>query len=249
MPGYTKDQLSAFVADRRYWDKKHPEHQAHLDFTVKAFEQTYPDSLMPTKEQEEWAARENLRLRELSAKPAYWNNRHPDHARALAEVTRGYDKLNAVLYGTPGPDADRQAETPKQTARDPFDPARPSPASFAHAMSATQTAQAAPAAQVPSPRQVHRDETIGDRPAPSPSNPNRTVWQAESEDAARAAEAARQRAIQQERNLPEAQRRLTNRAPEDWDRERPMPQMTNPIPGAPIRARSARRRAFRRRAR
>ena len=160
MPRFMRDRLSALTADRRYWDKKHPEHQAHLDFTVKAFEQTYPDPLVPTKEQEEWAARENLRLRELSAKPAYWNNRHPDHARALAEVTRGYDKLNAVLYGTQAP---ARAETPKPAPRDPLDPVMSAPTSFARAMSDTQTAQAGQAGPVPTakPYSASKLQTFG----------------------------------------------------------------------------------------
>ncbi|MFM7346771.1 MAG: M23 family metallopeptidase [Tagaea sp.] len=244
MPRYGKSQLDGFVADRRYWDQKHPEHQAHLDFTVKAFEAAYPDPVAPTPEQEEWAAAEEKRLREMGKLRPFWDRRDPGHAAARAEFYRGFDKINAVLYGTQDPDGDAPApvERPMRAARDPLDPTAPAPDGFARAARATQMAQAAqaapaPPAQFPSPAQIHRNETIGDRPAPSAGNPNRTVWQAESDDAARAAEAARQRAIQQERSLPESQRQLTNRAPEDWDRERPMPPMTNPIPGARIRAR------------
>jgi hypothetical protein len=103
MPRYGKNQLDAFVADRRYWDKKHPEHQAHLDFTVKAFEETYPDPLMPTKEQEEWAAAEEKRLREMAKLRPFWDKRDPGHEGARAEFYRGFDKINAVLYGTPEP--------------------------------------------------------------------------------------------------------------------------------------------------
>jgi hypothetical protein len=127
MPRYSKSQLQGFVADRRYWDRKHPEHKAHLDFTVKAFEETYPDPIAPTKEQEEWAAQEEKRLRQLAFRPAYSNKRDPDHARAVAEVHRGFDKINAVLYGTPDPDEADQADASDAPAKtpDPLDPVMP----------------------------------------------------------------------------------------------------------------------------
>lgn len=151
MPRYTKDQLTSFVADRRYWDKKHPEHQAHLDFTVKAFEETYPDPLVPTPEQEEWAAAEAKRLREMAKLRPFWDKRDPGHAQAYAGVTRGFDKINAVLYGTQDPGdaapASAPVERPMRATRDPLDPGMPSPTSFAQAASATQSAQAGQAPQ------------------------------------------------------------------------------------------------------
>jgi murein DD-endopeptidase MepM/ murein hydrolase activator NlpD len=262
MPRYSKSQLDGFVADRRYWDKKHPEHKAHLDFTVKAFEDSYPDPLMPTKEQEDWAAQEEKRLREMAKLRPFRDKSDPGHADARASFHRGFDKINAVLYGAQAPEPEADEPAPAK-APDPLDPATfarmastrtppaPNPPDFAAQRAQAQApAQPAPAREFESAedrmslRQHNRNVTTGDRRSPADGNPNRTVWQAESEDAGRAAEAARQLAIQQEndprRALSPEQKRLQNRAPEDWDRERSMPQIANPIPGAPIRARDPR---------
>ncbi|MCM0020059.1 MAG: hypothetical protein NBV67_08705 [Tagaea sp.] len=157
MARYTKDQLAGFVADPRYRDRKHPEHKAHLDFTVKAFEETYPDPVAPTLEQEEWAAAEEKRLRDLVALPAYRDKRDPDHAKTFADVTRGYDKLNAVLYGTPASDGEttKPVATPMSSifAR-PASATTPAPDIFQRANQLAQAGQAPAPYQRPTPTNV-----------------------------------------------------------------------------------------------
>lgn len=209
MPGYSKSQLNAFVADRRYWDKKHPEHRAHLDFTVKAFEETYPDPLMPTKEQEEWAAAEEKRLRELAKLRPFWDKRDPDHARAYGEVTRGFDKINAVLYGPPDPDGQP-------------------PARFARAVQATQTAQTAQAPAAPRP--VHQ---VNPPPPADPQqrypNPN-AMRETEDERARRRINQENWESQRRDQGAPQ----LANRAPEEHDDD-PMHWWRMPVEGGRIR--------------
>ncbi|MFM7346769.1 MAG: peptidoglycan DD-metalloendopeptidase family protein [Tagaea sp.] len=228
MPRYSKSQLDGFVADRRYWDKKHPEHQAHLDFTVKAFEETYPDPLMPTKEQEEWAAAEEKRLREMGKLRPFWDRRDPGHAAARAEFYRGFDKINAVLYGTPASDGDASAAS-KTDARDPLDPAAPAPDGFARAARATQMAQAAQAPQ-PAPPPIHQTN-----PPPSADpqqrypNPN-TLRETEDERARRRINQENWESQRRDRAVPQ----IADRAPEEHDND-PMHWWRMPVEGGRIR--------------
>ncbi|MCM0021492.1 MAG: M23 family metallopeptidase [Tagaea sp.] len=227
MARYTKDQLAGFVADPRYRDRKHPEHEAHLDFTVQAFEETYPDPVAPTPEQEEWAKREEKRLRDLVALPAYRDKRDPDHAKTFADVTRGYDKLNAVLYGTPASDG----ETTKPALRDPLDPVMPPPAAFARAMSAPQSAQAGQASgAAAAPRPIHQ---VNPPPPADPQqrypNPN-ALRETDDERAQRRINQENwESQIRDQRAL-----RLASRAPEEHDSD-PMHWWRMPVPGGRIR--------------
>jgi hypothetical protein len=132
MPRYSKHQLDGFVADRRYWDRKHPDHDDWVGFTTKAFEETYPDrqTIVATPEQEAQSKREMERLRKMVALPAYRDKRDPGHAALLDEVTRGFDALNEAEFGP----LESAASTPKQKDHDPLTPL--DPAAFARKVAA-----------------------------------------------------------------------------------------------------------------
>jgi murein DD-endopeptidase MepM/ murein hydrolase activator NlpD len=225
MPLYGKNQLAGFVADPRYRDRKHPEHKDHLAFTVKAFEESYPDPLMPTPEQEEWAKREEKRLRGMVALPAYRDKRDPDHARTFEDVTRGYGKLNAVLYGTPAPESD-DAETPKPVeTRMSASFAQPAPDLFQRANQLAQAGQA-PGAQRP----IHQVNPL------PPADPQQRY---PNPNALRETDAERERRRINQENWESQIRdqrapQLANRAPEEHDSD-PMHWWRMPVAGGRIR--------------
>jgi murein DD-endopeptidase MepM/ murein hydrolase activator NlpD len=232
MPLYGKNQLAGFVADPRYRDRKHPEHEDHFAFTTRAFEETYPDPLMPTPEQEEWAKREEKRLREMVALPAYRDKRDPDHARTFAGVTRGYGKLNAVLYGTPAPE---EAETPKpvetpmsSSLARPANATTPASDLFQRANQLAQAGQAPGAAAAPRP--IHQ---VNPLPPADPQqrfpNPN-ALRESEDERARRGINQENWESQRRDENAPQ----LANRAPEEHDSD-PMQWWRMPVAGGRIR--------------